>query len=340
MLNHGQFTKQDLNRGEAMEKNHNKLSGARSLPAKLCGAGVAVVAAVAVVLSITPAQAAFVELGAAGFFTVLSTNQGTQGADIDIGSAATTITGNVGLGPYSFGTAEKATINGNLYVDSTSTTSIHPDLVHGNTFTSQNLNGPVSDAFAASNFFHSLAPNQTYGDVTGNFTFSGGPGRSVISLSSVNTQATLTISGSASSQFIFNITNGFILNGGIIQLTGGVTADNVLFNLVGTGNGVTIDKPVGDAAGIFLAPLRDIILDKATLEGAIIGGGGGNGLTVHSGANLIGVIPEPPTYLAGLLAIAVLLLSHAKLLFARKETSRTDATSNCCGQKGKNSRRS
>ena len=105
-------------------------------------------------------------------------------------------------------------------------------------------------------------------------------------------------------------------------------------------NGVTIDKPVGDAAGIFLAPLRDIILDKATLEGAIIGGGGGNGLTVHSGANLIGVIPEPPTYLAGLLAIAVLLLSHAKLLFARKETSRTDATSNCCGQKGKNSRRS
>ena len=324
-----------------MDKNHNKLSDARSLPAKLCGAGVAVVAAVTILLVIIPAQAAFVELGAAGFFTVLSTDQGTQGANIDIGSAATTISGNVGLGPDSFGTAEKATINGNLYVDSTSTTSIHPDLlVHGNTFTNQNLSSPVSDAFAASNFFHSLAPNQTYGNITGNFTFSGGPGRNVISLSSVNTQDTLTISGSASSQFVFNITNGFILNGGIIQLTGGVAADNVLFNLVGIGNGATIDKPVGNAVGIFLAPLGDIILDKATLEGAIIGGGGGNRLTVHSGARLIGVIPEPPTYLAGLLAIAVLLLSHAKLLFVRKKTSRVDATGNCCGQKGKNSRRS
>src|ERR1700732_4216822 len=128
MLNHQQFTKQNLNRAEAMETNHNKLSGARSLPGKLGGAGAAAVAAVASLLIITSAQAAFVELGAAGFFTVLSTNQGTQGADIDIGSAATTITGNVGLGPDSSGTAEKTTINGNLYVDGTSTTSIHPDL--------------------------------------------------------------------------------------------------------------------------------------------------------------------------------------------------------------------
>src|SRR4051794_33539863 len=88
----------------------------------------------------TRSEAAFAELGAAGQYTVLTTNIDTHGAEVGIGSGATTITGDVALGPYSDGSAIKATINGNLYVDQTSTTSIHSDLiVNGQTFLNQNL---------------------------------------------------------------------------------------------------------------------------------------------------------------------------------------------------------
>jgi len=240
----------------------------------------------------TGANASFVELGQAGQFAALTTYIGTHGPDVGIGSEATTITGDVGLGPYSGGSAIKATINGNLFVDTNSHTDIHSDLhVTGTIFFNQNLAGAVADAFSASNFFAGLAPMQTYGNIGGAFTFNGIDGRNVIAINSVNTHDTLTINGSANSQFVFNISSGFILNGGSIVLTGGVTADNILFNLNGAGEGVTLNKPVGFAYGTFLAPQRDIILDKATLIGAVIGGGDGR-FVIHSGATLINPIPE------------------------------------------------
>jgi hypothetical protein len=263
------------------------------------------------------ANATFVELGTAGAYTVLSTSIDNKGADFGIGSGATTITGDVALGPNSSGTVEKATINGNLFVDSTSTTSIHSDVVvTGSTFLNQNLSGAVADAFAASNFFKSLAPTQTFADITGDFTITGTAGRNVISLNSVNEQGTLTINGSSTSQFVFNITAGFILNGGSIVLAGGVTPDNVLFNFNGAGDGITLNKPVGDAMGIFLAPQRDIILDKATLIGAIIGGGDGNKLVVHSGATLITAVPEvtPSSVIFGFLGLVVAVSSRRVLM--------------------------
>jgi hypothetical protein len=265
-------------------------------------------------------NAGFAELGRAGNFVALSTNVGTNGANIDIGSGATTITGNVGLGPYSYGKAIKATIHGNLYVAPTSTTDIHSDLnVTGQRFDNYDLTGAVADAFAASNFFSSLAPTQTFGTIgDAGATFSGTDGRNVISLTSVNTHGNITITGSASSQFVFNITEGFILNGGSITLQGGVTADNVLFNLNGAGAGVIISKPVGDANGIFLAPQREILLDKATLVGAMIGGGDGNKFQIHSGATLT-VIPEVSSFLP---IVGVIVAVGASVHLRRRKMAR------------------
>ena len=287
-----------------------------SSPVKSMPFALAVVASLGLLVAST-ANASFVELGSAGHFTALSTNVGTSGADVGIGSADTTITGDVGLGPYSGGTAEKATIHGNFYVDSTSTTSIHPDLiVTGSTFLNQNLSGAVADAFAASNFFQSLAPTQTYGAISGDTTFTGGAGRNVFSLSSVNEQGTITIVGSASSQFVFNISGGFTLNGGSIVLSGGVTPDNILFNLNGPGDAVNIYKPVGSAYGIFLAPQRDIILDKAILVGAVIGGGDDHKFVIHSGATLISAVPEvtPSSVIFGFIGLIAAFGSRRVLM--------------------------
>ena len=94
-----------------------------------------------------------------------------------------------------------------------------------------------------------------------------------------------------------------------------MTADNVLFNLNGSGAGVILNKPVGDAVGIFLAPEREIILDKATLVGAIIGGGDGNKLVVHSGATLVSAVPEvtPSSVIFGFLGLIVAVTSRRAL---------------------------
>src|ERR1043166_260071 len=177
--------------------------------------GCVLIAAVLVATAIQ-ARAAFSELGLAGQYAALTTYVGNQGPDVNIGSEATNIYGDVGLGPYSDGTAEKATIHGNLYVDSTSNTSIHPDLiVTGTRFNNQNLAPAVADAFSASLYFHNLTPQQSYGNINGSFTFNGTNGLNVISVMSVNMHDTLTINGSANSQFVFNISGGFTLDGEI-----------------------------------------------------------------------------------------------------------------------------
>src|SRR5258706_977929 len=64
-------------------------------------------------------------LGAARSFTVLGLDPPSPGgaADFDIGTTATTITGDFGIGPHNTGTLNKGTINGDLYVDPTATTN-------------------------------------------------------------------------------------------------------------------------------------------------------------------------------------------------------------------------
>ena len=65
-----------------------------------------------------------------------------------------------------------------------------------------------------------------------------------------------------------------------------IPPQNVLWNFIGAGNDVSISKPVGSAQGIFLAPGRNLLLDKASLTGAVMGAEGGLKLLVHSGAKL------------------------------------------------------
>jgi hypothetical protein len=60
----------------------------------------------------------------------------------------------------------------------------------------------------------------------------------------------------------------------------------VLWNFIGAGSDVSISKPVGSAQGIFLAPGRNLLLDNASVTGALIGAEGGLKLLVHSGAQL------------------------------------------------------
>ena len=111
-------------------------------------------------------------------------------------------------------------------------------------------------------------------------------GNAVLRLSdfTLDKGATLTLSGPASSSFIFNITGTFAIEGGSqILLTGGLTASNVLFNVTGTGSTLQIQ---GDSLvyGTILAPNRAVELggQQTKLNGSIIA----NNVLIGSGAQV------------------------------------------------------
>jgi len=111
-------------------------------------------------------------LGSAGSFAVLAMADGS----IDIGTAATTITGDVGVGPRESGSLLKATIDGHLFVDPTANVDIHPDLIVTCGTSTEDLSGADADARAASSVDAALPPTQTFGNITSSTTITGSGG--------------------------------------------------------------------------------------------------------------------------------------------------------------------
>jgi choice-of-anchor A domain-containing protein len=134
---------------------------------------------------------------------------------------------------------------------------------------------------------------------------------------SLGNGAVLTLSGSATDSFVFNISSTFMLTGGKILLTGGLTAANVLFNFTGT-NDVTLSNGSGasELHGIILA-LNARVQVSSMVIGEIIGG---KDISLLAGAdvrNTVALTPETGGSVT-LLALGVIGLGVLRLLhFAR-----------------------
>jgi uncharacterized repeat protein (TIGR01451 family) len=229
-----------------------------------------------------PANSAF-NLGQAANYTVL----GMTGANVIFGSEATTVNGNVGLGANDTGSLIKATINGKLFRDPSVDSGIisSKDLTVTGGIVTQSLAQAVADALAANTALNAKPATQVLGNIgDGTTTINLSNGINVISIASVNTHGVININGPIDAAVVFKVAGGFTCNGCAINLTGGITAQNVLWNFFGAGADVSISKPIGSSKGIFLAPLRNILLDKGTNVGALIGAANGNKLLIHSGA--------------------------------------------------------
>jgi len=225
-------------------------------------------------------------LGAASNFAIL----GLNGAHLIISEGATKIVGDVGAGPNNTGTLLKSTIVGQLFIDPTAKLDIHSDLTVTGGIVIQDLTQADADARAASMDAAGFTPTQTLGNINSSTTITGSGGLNVISIDSVNlVKQTLTISGSASDIFIFNVTGDYIFNGSQMVLSGGVTANHILWNFPTAGSDIQFFKPVAVAFGTFLAPQRGFIQDHGDLEGAAIAGGT---LKFHSAA-LVNFCPQP-----------------------------------------------
>ena len=85
------------------------------------------------------------------------------------------------------------------------------------------------------------------------------------------------------------MSGAYIFNGSQMVLSGGVTANHILWNFPTAGSEIQFFKPVAVAFGTFLAPQRGFIQDHGDLEGAAIAGGT---LKSHSAA-FVNFRPQP-----------------------------------------------
>ena len=263
----------------------------------------ALIATALTTTALSSANAAFFDLGAAGGYAALILPGGSNNMVINGGAA---VEGDVGVSDslhLDLGSSAKVgrnagtgtIVSGSIFLNPGATVN----LMHQppSSVVPRDMSQAVTDAIAANHAAIALTPTQNLGglDISGNnYTITGNGGLNVISLDSFKLHGggTLSLQGSASDTFIFNITGDYsISGGGTMQLLGGLTQSNILWNFVGPGNTPNLTGH-GTFYGTYLAPNRAFGITDSTLYGAIIAQGD---LKITSKALVINtpsVIPE------------------------------------------------
>lgn len=274
--------------------------------------------AVAMIVLASSARASFVAdtLGPAGpgFWAILT---GPNTTDIALNGPGTT-TGNVGVSSpngnvqLNASSGHKA-IDGNLVLQAGATVN-NTAQVTGSVST-QDLSGIWQDAVNAASTFTGLAPTSNLRAITSAQTITVGAGLNVLDASIINlNQSVLTFNGPAGAQVVVNISNNLTLNGAQIELTGGLTPMDIVFNVEGPGSDLHTSGGLNQESiitGILLAPDRNIAFAPGEVDGELIAGG----QSVHlvSGGSAVGVtntVPEPAT--TGLLAAGLMLCAFVR----------------------------
>lgn len=288
----------------------------------------------------TPSHATSISLGEAGGYAAIELG-GSSTATVFMGNDTTRIYGDLGIGPNSTYYLQKGTVTGKTYIglSATGTTGFK-----GTIDTSRNLLNAFADATAASSAFQSLGG--TLLTIKNGQTINGNGGDNIYSLINPGTfnNMTFTINGSANDYFIFNVTGDFDFASSTILLSGGATADHVLWNVIGTDPGDPIVLSVSGAfVGTILAPYRAIRVDHLSVYGQLIAGNdsvfsgltsSSSDLSIHSDADLYFIsfspvsphpVPEPaslPLIVSGIACIAVYKFGSARLKRQNPSTHR------------------
>jgi Putative Ice-binding-like adhesive domain len=189
------------------------------------------------------------------------------------------------------------------------------------------LNSAWTDATNASAMLASLTPTQTLGAITSGLTISeAAVGNYVLSISSINlSQAALTLSAPAGSTFVLNISGNITLSGGNqgngLRLAGGLTTNDVVYNLTGTNSNLTTSGG-GNAQqiyGIVLATGSNasVNLHPGQINGEVIA------TTFSSSSGALVVVPEvtPSSVIFGFLGLIV-AFSSRRLLTSRVQSAK------------------
>jgi len=191
------------------------------------------------------------------------------------------IDGDLGLaGNGNFLMGGHATVNGDVYDRSNGTVlTFQNSFITGSIFHNQDalLDNGVNEAIAASAHAFSLTPNRpnTTVKLLGNhaLTITGAPGETVVlSLKNfiLRDNSSFTLQGTATTTFVINVRKKFSLSGNSHIDLVGLQWEQVLFNVVGTGQRVSL---AGNSVfnGILMANDRTIKMKgDATVSGELI----------------------------------------------------------------------
>jgi hypothetical protein len=215
-------------------------------------------------------QAASIDLGAAGNYAVL----GLDGATTNLSSGPLRINGNVGAADNSqLNFSGGGAINGRVDYSSSSSLNTGGNTITGGT---HEINfSPVEQAVQnLVNYANSLSSTQAFSSITSPMTLTSTGPQNVIAIAhDIHLSGgNLTLNGSASDVFIFQISGTMELSGNTnIVLTGGLTPNNVLWDFIGFGSQFQTSGQ-SDTAGIFLAPDRDININGGIHNSEFISG--------------------------------------------------------------------
>lgn len=184
----------------------------------------------------------------------------------------------------------------------------------------QNLSAPVQDALKASAIFASMTPTFTVqgNAINGTQTIFAANPVNVLNLTNIHLSngQSLTVSGSAGHQLVVNLSGTMTLDSASIKLTGGLTSQDVVFNITGAGLGLTA---AGQSAvnSLILAPYRSIQASAGTMHGEVIAGGPTLNLNFGRQSLIAYMEPVPEPGTAGLVVAGL----GAAALFARRRRS-------------------
>lgn len=203
------------------------------------------------------------------------------------------LAGNIGIGKNStVNLTGNNAIAGNAYEDSGITTNYTSGTTSlSGTIYTQSMSTALSDATAASTAAQSLTKTTGLVDQGGSINLSGSSvtikaltnlSENVLNISSLSlTNSTLTFddNGYSNAKFIVNITGAFTVSSSgalksLIQGINGASADDIIFNIEGTGSTVSITgNSTNQIIGTILAPKRSVTVGGGgSLTGAIIAG--------------------------------------------------------------------
>ena len=262
------------------------------------------------VLTPVAAKASLVNLGTAGpgNYAVLEIGTGALNISVNAGGLPNGITGNVGLdGSGTLALTGTTFVQGNVTVaqNVSQVTLSGAAFISGSITVNQAaLTLARADALAASaqaTFLGTQPGAINLGDVTGPLHLTT-PGVYNINNLNLSQHDKLTLGGGS---YVFNVSGDFKISGDSLKagvfLDTGMSASDVLFNYSGIHDIAFSGGGAGDNSqvyGVILSPIQKVSLSPGTVFGEIIGG---NDISIVSGSDVVGAVPEPATFLAGVL---------------------------------------
>ena len=228
-----------------------------------------------------------INVGAAGNFTVLTLGEDTDNTL----TGPSLIDGTLGIAGRAKFSITDGDITGDVIYRTGSTINTSgPGRIHGRTFSSDGvLDQAALDAQNLSDSAFGETVTGRYAGLTTvntnkNMTITGGPGEKVVLRLTdfVMTDGTFTLQGTATTAFIINISGRFALTGKAAITLAGVPPANVLFNIRGTGQQVSLNQGTS-LSGILLATKRTVDLSGGKVIGAVVG----NQVNITSGGSVV-----------------------------------------------------